>query len=324
MAAALLFGFGCGGKSLSSGETGAAAGAPIAGPGAGGAPANAGGASDSQASGDTASGRGGTAAVAPDSGTAGTHGLAPPLVGGPCTALDAAATSYVAHKTRTLVSPVPNVVGVAADTTSVWLLSATHGNGLATITRYALPSKQIQFQFQTRGFVLPSGSDLYGIEVSPDTIYVSAAGPNWTDVTTYDAKSAEATGDFESPTGWVPPGVGPGDLALLDGKLLVGMGSGTLETIQFPPDFKRESFTTYEPDSKRDSGVATCNEFVLWGGLFEGITLLDRTGQAIGTVVQADGQPFRQPDLGALAFFGSQLVIATPDALAFYSLEAMP
>src|SRR6478736_867430 len=277
------------------------------------------------ASGNTASGgRGGSAAVTPASGGAGTNSSAPPLVGGPCTALDATTTTYAARKTRTLVSPVPNVVGVAADSTSVWLLSATHGNALATITRYALPTQKILVQFQTRGWVLPSGSDFYGIEVSSDTIYISVAGTGPTDVSTLDAKTGEGTGDFESPFGWVPTGIGPSDLAFLDGKLLVGMGSGTLDLIQFPPGFTRESFTDYAPDSERDSGVATCNGFVLWGGLFEGITLLDRTGRAIGSVVHDDGQPFRQPDLGALAFFGNQLVIAAPNALAFYSLEAMP
>jgi hypothetical protein len=45
-------------------------------------------------------------------------------------------TACAAHKNRTLVSPVPDVAGVASDATGLWLLSATHNVATGALVHY--------------------------------------------------------------------------------------------------------------------------------------------------------------------------------------------
>ncbi len=235
-----------------------------------------------------------------------------------CSVLRSNATAYVAHKKRTLVSPVYNLAGVAADATGLWLLSATHNVATGALVHYNLTTGEVTEKLDPPALFDTLGTGAYGIEVDEQSIWISISG-NTNSILRLDRK----TGELISRTG-SPTQLGPSDLAWFGKELLVSTGTGELFAIDPTLPMQQRSFTSFVPNSARDEGVATCNGMVVWAGLFQGMTVLSGTGDPLATIVASDGTAFSQGRTGPMCFFGNQLVIADATGLQIYDLEAKP
>jgi hypothetical protein len=99
-------------------------------------------------------------------------------------------------------------------------------------------------------------------------------------------------------------------LAMLGGAVALAACSGT-------------STLADETGSTAGAGVATCNDVVVWAGLFAGMTVLSASGDVLGDISLGD-RAFGQAELGPLTFYGNQLVIASTAGLDFYALDPIP
>jgi len=258
-----------------------------------------------------AGGSGGTPATS----TAGTAG--PVADADTCTVLTPEPGSYRARLERTLLPPAGNVMGIARDGESLWLSMGTHNVPSVTLTRYSIETRTILKSLPTPDLFSALGTGPYGIEVNGDEILISVSG-NENQIVRLDRESGEILGTLGSPSE-----LGPSDLAWLNGELLVSTGTGKMYAANLAPPASSRPFTASMPDSGRDAGVATCNDVVVWGGLFSGMTVQSASGEVLGDITRAD-RAFEQTDLGPLTFYGNQLVIASTAGLDFYSLEPIP
>ena len=159
-------------------------------------------------------------------GYAGTGGgVAAGATGGPCAALTPEHGTYLARKTRTLISPVPNVMGIASDTTGLWILSASEDSTSTDIVHYDLSSGAITARFAPPAFFDPAGSGAYGIETDTQNVWISVSG-NTNAIVRLDRETGQVVDQFGSPST-----LGPSDLAWFDGDLLVSTGTGELYTL---------------------------------------------------------------------------------------------
>jgi hypothetical protein len=237
--------------------------------------------------------------------------------GGPCTVLTPEAGSYSARLLRTLLPPASAVAGIASEGSNLWLSSADHNHSIAEVTRYAVATGEVITQFQTADLFSASGTGAYGIEVSERELLVSVSG-NENQIVRLDRESGAVLGRWGSPSE-----LGPSDLAWLGDELLISTGTGKLYAANLEPPASIREFTSWVPDSGRDTGVATCNGVVVWAGLFSGISVLSASGDHLGSISR-EGRAFEQSELGRLAFYGDLLVIASTAGLDFYALQPSP
>jgi hypothetical protein len=226
--------------------------------------------------------------------------------------------SYRAHKTRTLLSPVPNVAGVASDDTGLWILSHSYDEPYYVVVHYDLSSGVITDRFPLPDLFQTLGYGADGIEVDAQSIWISVAGDS-NAIVRLDRQTGQVAEQFGSPSTY-----GPSDLAWLGADLMVSTGSGELYALSLTPPIEQRGFTSFVPQGSRDSGVATCNGMVVWGNLFGGINVLSASGVAVGEIVDEGGQTWDESTVGSLCFYGNELVIADAAGLEFYSLQADP
>jgi hypothetical protein len=210
------------------------------------------------------------------------------------------------------------VAGVAADATGLWLLSAVHNIATGALVHYDPTTGEVTGRLDLSGLFETLGTGAYGIEVDEQSIWISISG-NTNSLLRIDGN----TGQILSRTG-SPTELGPSDLAWLGKELLVSTGTGGLFAMDPTHPMQQRTFTTVDPDSGRDTGVATCNGMVVWAGLFRGMTVLSDTGAPVANVALPDGTQFSQAQLGPICFLGNQLVIADDVGLQLYDLEALP
>jgi hypothetical protein len=237
--------------------------------------------------------------------------------GGPCTVLTPEAGSYSARLVRTLLPPAYSVVGIATEGSSVWLSSAGHNHSLAGITRYVVATGEVITEVQSANLFSASGTGAYGIEINERELLVSVSGAE-NQIVRLDRESGAVLGRWGSPSE-----LGPSDLAWLGDELLISTGTGKLYAANLEPPASIRAFTSWIPDSGRDTGVATCNAVVVWAGLFSGMAVLSSSGEHLGSISRED-RAFEQAELGRLAFYGDLLVIASTAGLDFYALQPSP
>lgn len=234
--------------------------------------------------------------------------------GGPCGVLTSEESSYRARLVRTLLPPVPNVMGIATQDGGLWISSGSHNVPIATVTHFAVDTGDVMTRFDTTELFSELGTGAYGIEVSDSGLLFSVSG-NENQIVRYDEEAASIVDTWGSPTE-----LGPSDLAWLGAELLVSTGTGKLYAADLEPPASVRQFTSYAPSDGRDGGVATCNGVVVWGGLFAGMAVLSPSGELLGSIDRED-RPFAQSDLGPLTFYGDRLVVASTAGLDFYALE---
>jgi hypothetical protein len=193
----------------------------------------------------------------------------------------------------------------------LWLLSAPHNVPTTTIVRYDPTTGEVTTRLSPPPLFDTLGTGAYGIEVDEQTVWVSVSG-NTNALVRIDRTSGGILAQMASPTN-----LGPSDLAWLGKELLVSDGTGNVFAVDLTPPARLRNFA----GGDRDSGVATCNGMVAWAGLFEGILIFSSAGTPAGNIVDANGSPFAQERLGAIAFFGNELVIADTYGLQFYALD---
>ena len=287
----------------------AASGSDHAGSSGAEAVTNGGDSANGATGGDTNPGEGGAAAV-------GGATSVPPEAGA-CSVLTNKEGSDLARLERTLLSPVANVRAIATEGQTLWLSYGRSDDSVGRFVRYELASGKIIAQLTTPGLPIEPGSSTGGIEISGDELLVTISG-----VTNQIVRVSRESGAIVGVSG-SPTFLGPSELAWLNGELLVSTGTGRMFAVSFEPPASVRSFTSAHPDGDRDSGVATCNGVVVWGGLFAGMTVLSPSGAKLG-VITREGQDFGQLDLGPLTFFGNELVVASSVGLDFYSIEPTP